>query len=275
MYDNLDQDEHATQEVEVTSKRRRAVALVGAGLLLLGVGAVSVKTSQLSKQTASLRAASKAPAVKSFSKPGDYARDVSTCTSAERGPVLKGYDVVAYFDLNEGEPGVHGKEEIYLKWGGYTWLFSTTVNREKFRANPTKFMPQYGGFCSYGISHESQWTSTNLGPNTNPDTWQILHGKLYMFMYGLPMGEFMDGEVESEIENADKRWSDWFDGDGDGSTTVIMNTGCMWYCDKASAEIDDEVFDDCESPDDHLHDVAAGNVQGTNHLLQGVLPKRR
>ena len=88
MYDNLDQDEHATQEVEVTSKRRRAVALVGAGLLLLGVGAVSVKTSRLSKQTASLRAASKAPAVKSFSKPGDYARDVSTCTSAERGPVL-------------------------------------------------------------------------------------------------------------------------------------------------------------------------------------------
>ena len=29
---------------------------------------------------------------------------------------------------------------------------------------------------------------------------------------------------------------------------MIMNTGCMWYCDKASAEIDDEVFDDCELP---------------------------
>ena len=83
MYDNLDQDEHATQEVEVTSKRRRAVALVGAGLLLLGVGAVSVNTSQVSKQTASLRAASKAPAVKSFPS-RETTRDVSI-TSAERG----------------------------------------------------------------------------------------------------------------------------------------------------------------------------------------------
>lgn len=28
-----------------------------------------------------------------------------------------------------------------------------------------------------------QWNATNLGPDTDPDTWRILDGKLYLFMY--------------------------------------------------------------------------------------------
>ena len=102
-------------------------------------------------------------------------------------------------------------------------------HRQPRKAADRRSHAQYGGFCSYGISHESQWTSTNLGPNTNPDTWQILHGKLYMFMYGLPMGEFMDGEVETRLRMPTEvvglvrwRWRRLHDGDHEHRLHVVL-----------------------------------------------------
>ena len=221
--------------------RRRVGVMVATGLLLFGVGAVSVKARSTKKTTASLRTVSQGVKGDSPASPRDVARDTSLCTSPERGPVLKGVDVVAYFDLESGAAAVHGSKEYDLEWGGYKWLFSTESNRDKFLKDPEKYMPQYGGFCSYGVTHESTWTATTLGPNTNPDTWKIINDKLYLFMYGMPQTEFMVEDVDAEITMGDKRWSDWFDG------KVIMNTACMWYCDQASAEMDSNTFKQCLS----------------------------
>ena len=32
-----------------------------------------------------------------------------------------------------------------------TWLFSTMEHRDQFQQDPAKFMPEYGGFCAYGL----------------------------------------------------------------------------------------------------------------------------
>ena len=47
-----------------------------------------------------------------------------------------------------------------------TFYFASEENRNVFRSNETKYTPQFGGYCAYGISAESQWTSPDaLGPN--------------------------------------------------------------------------------------------------------------
>lgn len=48
------------------------------------------------------------------------------------------------------------------------------TNLALFEADPTAYLPQYGGFCSWGIAEEEWWTADTLGPNANPDVWEVL-----------------------------------------------------------------------------------------------------
>lgn len=47
--------------------------------------------------------------------------------------------------------------------------------------DPTRYLPAWGGFCSYGIAHESVWNEANLGPASNPDYWLMVDGVLHLF----------------------------------------------------------------------------------------------
>ena len=49
------------------------------------------------------------------------------------------------------------------------------------QSNPVRYLPAFGGFCSYGISREIIWNETNLGPASNPDFWLIYEDQLYLF----------------------------------------------------------------------------------------------
>ena len=63
----------------------------------------------------------------------------------KNGPAIQGYDPVAYFESNKA---TEGKSSINLLVDGITYYFSTPQNKELFRANPLKYEPQYGGWCS-------------------------------------------------------------------------------------------------------------------------------
>src|SRR5688500_16766917 len=82
-------------------------------------------------------------------------------TSAQQAPVRKvhfnlensglaiqGYDPVAYIVSNKA---VEGKSAITTEYNGVTYRFSTTKNRDAFKANPSKYEPQYGGWCAYAM----------------------------------------------------------------------------------------------------------------------------
>lgn len=66
-----------------------------------------------------------------------------------KGVILKGYDAVAYF--TQGKP-VKGNPAIKSTYQGATYLFSSAANKTAFDKNPAKYVPQYGGFCAYGVS---------------------------------------------------------------------------------------------------------------------------
>ena len=87
----------------------------------------------------------------------------------------KGYDVVAYF--TEGHP-VKGLDRYTHNYGGVTWQFSSKEHRDAFAADPAKYAPQYGGFCSWGVS---QGKLFDVDPEHG---WAIVDGKLYLNFNG-------------------------------------------------------------------------------------------
>lgn len=89
----------------------------------------------------------------------------------KKGAVAKGYDVVAYFD-NEAK---QGSKEFSTQYDGVQFYFSSKENLNIFQKNPTKYIPQYGGFCAYAMGAKGSKVSIN------PETYEIRDGKLYLF----------------------------------------------------------------------------------------------
>ena len=86
------------------------------------------------------------------------------------GVALKGYDAVAYFIT--GAP-TRGLAEYTHRWKGVTYRFASAENRERFNADPEKYLPQYGGYCAYAMS-------INRIADIDPSRWAIVDGKLYL-----------------------------------------------------------------------------------------------
>lgn len=84
---------------------------------------------------------------------------------------IDGYDVVSYFDHKPQE----GKEEILLNYNGVSYRFSTSANREKFKTNPEKYEPAYGGWCAFAMGE------TGEKVKIDPETYKIINDKLYLF----------------------------------------------------------------------------------------------
>ena len=91
-------------------------------------------------------------------------------TSLLSSKALGGYDAVAYFTV--GKP-VKGSSSYSTEYKGATWLFSSQEHLDKFKANPTAYAPQYGGYCAYGVSQ-------NATVKGDPLLWKIVDNKLYL-----------------------------------------------------------------------------------------------
>lgn len=90
----------------------------------------------------------------------------------ENKVAIQGYDPVGYF--NQGK-AVKGKKEISASYQGVTYKFSSGENKETFLKNPSKYEPQYGGWCAYAMG------SAGEKVEINPETFKIIDGKLYLF----------------------------------------------------------------------------------------------
>ncbi len=112
-----------------------------------------------------------------------------------KGVAVKGHDVVAYFD--EKRP-VKGREEFKFEFQGATYLFTSAVHRELFAGNPAKYIPQYGGYCAYGMA------KGHKAP-VDPEAWSIVDGRLYL-NYSAGVSKDFAKDRARNIQAADKNW---------------------------------------------------------------------
>jgi len=155
----------------------------------------------------------------------------------QSSPVLGGVDVVAYFSLDPESDAVFGIEEYSYNLDGYTFYFSTSKNLALFVKLSHYYIPQFGGFCAYGISSEPYWKWANVkssGPQANPNSWIIIHNKLYVFMYDLPKALFVEGDISIKIGKGEENWNNFLEQENIddiyyNQNGVFFNTRCLWW----------------------------------------------
>jgi YHS domain-containing protein len=90
----------------------------------------------------------------------------------DEGVAIEGYDPVAYFTMGKA---VKGSKASSVFYEGATYYFSSAANKEEFKKNPSKYEPQYGGWCAYAMGAKGEKVSID------PKTFKIVNGKLYLF----------------------------------------------------------------------------------------------
>ena len=88
------------------------------------------------------------------------------------GYVAEGYDVVSYFTNKEP---LEGENKLTTTFEGAKFKFSSEKNFNLFKANPKKYIPQYGGYCAYAMGKKSEKI------DVDPESFEIIDGKLYLF----------------------------------------------------------------------------------------------
>ena len=119
--------------------------------------------------------------------------------NTDDGYVAEGYDVVEYFN----DKAIEGDEKYTFNYDGVKFKFSKEGNLNKFKSNPDKYVPQYGGWCAYAIADSDKRVSID------PETFHILDGKLYLFYNSFFINTLNSWKKEGPEQlrvKADKNW---------------------------------------------------------------------
>jgi YHS domain-containing protein len=122
--------------------------------------------------------------------------DTAKVNVDSEGIILKGYDVVAFF--KQGKP-VKGNPAIESTYQNVTYLFASAADKADFNKDPPKYVPQYGGFCAYGVANGV------LAYIESPDAFTVYKGKLYFCGNQTALKSF-NSDIDSNIEKADTNW---------------------------------------------------------------------
>jgi len=94
-------------------------------------------------------------------------------SNVSNSEALSGYDPVSYF---EGMPQA-GQKDLSYDYSGVVYQFASESNRDRFKSNPEKYVPAYGGWCAYAMLEGDK-------VEIDPMSFKLIEGKLYLFYNG-------------------------------------------------------------------------------------------
>ena len=130
----------------------------------------------------------------SFAAPA-YADQAPVHTSLLSRVAVGGYDPVAYF--TDGR-AVRGSADHRITHQGYEYRFASAEHLAAFRANPSRYLPQYGGYCAWAVSQG--YTAPG-----NPNNWRVVDGKLYL-NYNDEIQTRWERDISGFIRSANTNW---------------------------------------------------------------------
>jgi YHS domain-containing protein len=110
---------------------------------------------------------------------------------------IDGYDPVAYF--TEQKP-VKGSPEFRSDFQGSTFQFASAAHRDAFAADPSKYAPQYGGYCAYGMAKGYKAV-------IDPAAFTVVSDKLYLNYSEAVRSQWLS-DIPGYIRKADVNWPD-------------------------------------------------------------------
>jgi YHS domain-containing protein len=113
------------------------------------------------------------------------------------GAAIGGYDTVAFH--TQRQPAL-GSPEFTAEYQGATWRFASASNRDLFSANPAKYAPAYGGWCSAGAS-KGKKVATRPG-----EFWAVVDGQLYLNSSDAAHNKLFLGDTAGTIRKGESNW---------------------------------------------------------------------
>ena len=120
--------------------------------------------------------------------------------NTKKGYIAEGYDVVSYFIDGKAK---EGKKKFQTTYDNVKFKFSSEKNLKLFKENPTKYLPQYGGFCAYAIAAKK--TKMHI----DAEAYEIRDGKLYLFYNSWlsnKLDDWKEGDTKKLQAKGDKNW---------------------------------------------------------------------
>jgi YHS domain-containing protein len=112
------------------------------------------------------------------------------------GVAIQGYDPVAFF--TDHQP-VKGDQKFLVKHDGAIYFFASKEHKNLFKADPTKYEPEFGGYCAYGVSR-------NKLVEIDVDAFQIVDGKL-LLQYSKGVRDDFNKDPKANLAKANANWT--------------------------------------------------------------------
>lgn len=158
----------------MTSLSLRHLLLVFATLLLAGCGAMTAQNPS-----------------------GKYTPVNAVAEGDEPRVMLKGADVVAYFVSNKYQQGL---PQFTSRYEDISFRFASAENKALFDKQPSKYLPEFGGYCANGLVYAIPWGG-------DADTWKMINGKLYIFG-GQASKDGFEIDEKKNLALAEAYWKD-------------------------------------------------------------------
>ena len=124
--------------------------------------------------------------------------NVASGLTAAGAPLgLHGVDPVAFIDINNR---VEGRAKFTAVHEGVAYYFASNENLATFKANPAKYLPENGGFCTYGVSVGKKFDG-------DPQFAAVEDGKLYVFL-SEEIYKLFQKDRAGTIAKASRNWKD-------------------------------------------------------------------
>ncbi|MEP1033665.1 YHS domain-containing (seleno)protein [Ekhidna sp.] len=112
---------------------------------------------------------------------------------------LNGYSPVSYLDL---ELAQRGSKEFVSEVNGVKYFFTSVEQKKTFDANPSKYQPQYGGWCATGVAIGAKF-------RVDPTKFIVNDGKYYLFLNSVEVDAkqvWNEKGHNNMVKNANENW---------------------------------------------------------------------
>lgn len=111
------------------------------------------------------------------------------------GVAIQGYDPVAFF--TDHRP-VKGDPKFVLRHESAIYYFASKEHRDQFKADPARYLPEFGGYCAYGVSK-------NKLVEIDVNAFQIVEGKL-LLQYSKGVRNDFNSDAPGNLAKAKQYW---------------------------------------------------------------------
>lgn len=112
-----------------------------------------------------------------FSTTTLFAQDKKANNIDNSNIALHGYSPVSYLDLGIAQ---RGDKEFKSDHNKVIYYFTSAGQKASFDKNPLKYLPQYGGYCAFGV-----YAGAKFRPD--PNKFIVKDGKYFLFLYNIEL----------------------------------------------------------------------------------------